>query len=223
MGALGYAPPAVAAPQDTNYQAANEPSTPYFNPTGPQNQQFAPKGNGGIDSSLASGVQGALNQPSRYDSQLVQDTYNRLGGQIDDQYNAADQALQGNLARRGLGSEGDTTIGANDARYQNLQRRTAKSDLANSLAMNVANTQGADRSAALAAAMGYTGQQYGQQLDTAGFNNAANQQNFGNQLSTAGFNNAAGQQSFNNQLATSQYNSSQDQQNQALLLKLLGY
>lgn len=162
-------------------------------------------------------LQGLAN-PSRWDNAQIKSSYDQLAGGIDDDYNARDQRLTGSMAQRGMGAVGDTTIGSNDARYQNLQRRTAKGDALRNVMENAANTQSADRAQAVSAGMGYGGQEFNQNLSGYETNRSTNAQNFGQDTSRAqfgadeekagydrnfsrsGFNNDVGQQGFQNRV-----------------------
>jgi hypothetical protein len=173
-----------------------------------------------IDSQTQQGVQGLLNQPSPYLTQAYQSQLDKTMGSIDDQYNQADLALHQNIASRGLDTAG--TIGASDQRYNNLMRRSAKTDAATNLLNQLAQTYSGDRLNAITAGMGYGSQQYGQAQGTYGTNQAANAQNFGQQQTALENLLNYGQQGFNNQLATAQFNAGQDQMNTQMLLQLLG-
>lgn len=156
----------------------------------------------GIGGQLASGVSSLLSNPSPYLTDAYQSQLDKTMGQIDDQYNAADQSLHQNLASRGLDTAG--TIGSGDQRYNNLLRRSAKTDAATNQLNQLAQTYSGDRTNAINAAMGYEGQQQGEQQSAL--------QNL------LGY----GQQSFQNQLQTSAFNQNQDQMNTQILLQLLG-
>lgn len=165
----------------------------------------------------------ALDNPSAYNSDVVRNTFGLLAGEVDDDYNARDQALTASAARRGLGGVGDSTVISNDARFQNLQRRSAKEGIATNLLDKQATVFGQDRAAAIAQALGFGGQQYGQARDTYSTNRDTNQQNFGQDmtrrsfgadenarkfgldLDAARFNEGIGQQGFENQLRSAEF------------------
>lgn len=132
-------------------------------------------------------VMDALDNPSAYNSDVVKNTFGLLAGEVDDDYNARDQALMAQAARRGLGGVGDSTVIANDARFQNLQRRSAKEGIATNLLDKQATVFGQDRAAAIAQAMGFGGQQFGQARDAYTTNRATDESNFGRDMTRRGF------------------------------------
>lgn len=215
-GPAGFGGQAQRAQTPGAYQGQgfNGQYSAYQTPGTNQTGQFGGQGGQGsqVDSQTGQSVMQGLQNPSRWDNSLISDNYNKLAGQIDDQYNQADQNLQGSLAQRGLGATGDSTIGANDARYQNLQRRTAKSDALQNIMTGAANTQAADRAQAISAGLGYGGQQYGQGLSTYGANMGANQQNFGQNMQASQFGADQQAQQYNTDFARSQYNTGLGQQ-----------
>lgn len=189
--------------------------------------------NSSMNPQIEQALMSAIGSPSRYDSNVVKDSFGYLSGAIDDDYNARDQGLRESLASRGLGAVGDGTIGTGDQRFQNLQRRSAKQNLASELLREQANTYGQDRASALSQAMGYGQNQFGQSLDAFNANQGANQQNWNQDFmgrefdagqKQQAYNNYTGygQQAFNNQMATSQMNNQQQQQQYDMLMKLLG-
>lgn len=183
-----------------------------------QTGQFTPQG-GGLDSQLQSAISGQLQNPSMFNQQAVQDMYNRLSGQIDDEYSVRNQRLEEDMARRGLA---DSSIRGGRLADLNVEKRSAKTELGDRLLERMATTGGADRNAAISQAMGYGGQQFSQGLQGYQANQGANQQNFQQDLAQrafqgdqqamqliqnmgiAGFNNQAGQQGFQNQLQGTQ-------------------
>lgn len=183
----------------------------------------------------------ALGQPSRYDAGVVKDSFGYLSGAIDDDYNQRDNALKESIASRGLGAVGDGSIGTGSQINQNLSRRTAKQNLASELLREQANTYGSDRSSAIAAAMGYGGQRFGQGLSAFNANRGANEGNFEMDLRRGQFGLDAegqrfqqrrgalqdytnwGRDQFDNQYRTSALNQQQQQEQQRLLMQLLGY
>lgn len=201
--------------------------------TGPASRYTSPD-SGPLGSATEQAVMSALGNPSRYDAGVVKDSFGYLGGAIDDQYNQLDNQLRASLAERGMGAAGDSTIGTSNQINQNLARRTAKQNLASELLREQANTYGSDRAQAIAAAMGYGGQKFGQNLQ-------ANESNFGQDLSRGNFGLNAenqrynqrrgalqdytnfGQQQYQNQYNTNLFNQQQQRDQQDFLMRLLGY
>jgi hypothetical protein len=174
---------------------------------------------GGKDTEMQQKIRDALmssiGNPSRYDTDTAKRTFDMLSGNIDDDYNARDQGLRESIASRGLGAVGDGTIGTSDQRFQNLQRRSAKADMANTILREQANTYGADRSAALRDAMGYGNDQFGNDLTQAEFNARQKQQAYQNYT-------GYGQQAFENQTTTADMKARQQKEQYDMLMKMLG-
>lgn len=208
---------------------ANYQGMPGFQQPNTMTGQFSnPNAGSAINSATGQSVQNLLNNPDPYSTAAFQSQLKQTMGGIDDDYNQRDKALQGNIASRGLDAAG--TIGATDQTYQNLQRRTAQGDAANSLLQTEAQTSAANRAQAINTAMGYGSNNYSQGLGTYQANANTNQQNYGqaqNAYTTnlgANAQNSAqqqqylnnylgyGQQGFNNQLSTEQQNNSEQQQ-----------
>jgi hypothetical protein len=166
-------------------------------------------------------AQQMLNNPSPYLIPAFQSQLQQQLGSIDDQYNTSNQAIQNNLAGRGLAQDG--SIGLSDVRSTNLQKRTAQTDATTNLYNQLAQTYGADRANAIAAASGVQGQQFGQAQSAYGTNLTAANQNFNQQQQALQSMLGYGQQGFNNQLATQGANNQQDNANTQLMLQLLGY
>lgn len=80
-----------------------------------------------------------LKNPNPYNSQAVQDEYNWLGGNIDDEYSLKQNALDEEMARRGLGVSTNKAGRLNDL---NIGKRSAKTSLATDLANKLATTTG---------------------------------------------------------------------------------
>jgi hypothetical protein len=181
---------------------------------------YAPQTFGtGKDTEMQQKIRDALMQsignPSRYDTDVAKRSFDMLSANIDDDYNARDQSLRESVASRGLGAIGDGTIGTSDQRFQNLQRRSAKADMANTILREQANTYGADRSSALRDAMGYGNDQFGNDLAEADFNARRKQEAYNNYT-------GYGQQAFENQTTAAEMKNRQQQQNYEMLMKLLG-
>lgn len=178
-------------------------------------QQFGTGKDPAMQEQIRAALMQAIGNPSRYDTGVAKQSFDQLSGDIDDDYNARDQALRESIASRGLGAIGDGTIGTSDQRFQNLQRRSAKQRMATDILREQANTYGTDRSAAIRDAMGYGNDQFGNELAAADFNARRKQEAYNNYT-------GYGQQAFENQTTTSQIRNQQQRDNYELLLKLLG-
>jgi hypothetical protein len=168
---------------------------------------------------LEQALMGQLQNPSSFNQDAVQQMFNRLSGQIDDEYTQKDRLLGEDMARRGLS---ESSIRGGRMADLNVQKRSAKTELGDRLLERMAQTGSADRQAAISQAMGYDANQFGQGLQGYQANLGANQQNFqqdlmarafqGDQnamqivqnMGIQGFNNQAGQQGFQNQMNTAQ-------------------
>ena len=110
-------------------------------------------------------TQGAVSQqlanPSGYGSEAVQNSYNRLSQNIDDQYTQQERATNEQLAKRGLY---DSTKAVGALSDLNVGKRSAKTELAGQLLDKQAQSASADRANAIAQAMGYDNQQSANQL-----------------------------------------------------------
>lgn len=177
-------------------------------------QQF-PGANPDMRAQIEAMLKQTMANPSRYDTGVAKDSFNMLSQNIDDDYNARDQGLRESIASRGLGSVGDSSIGTGDQRFQNLQRRTAKQDMASGILREQANTYGADRSSAIRDAMGYGNDQFGNALQGAQFNANQKQQAYNNLDNY-------GKTAFDNQMRTNDAKRQQDLDQQNLLMKMLG-
>ena len=184
----------------------------------------------------------AINNPSAYNSDVVQDTYGMLNRQLSEGFDVERQKIQEEMARRGLG---DSTIYGGRLGDVAIQQGRAQADLAQKLLTQQAQTYGDDRASALGQGMAHSGQQFGQNLSTAqfntgredtgfqhamaatNFNNNANQQNFQNQMAVQGAQSQANQQNFNNAATQYQINQGANQQNfsqyQQKLKDVLGF
>lgn len=109
-----------------------------------------------VGDALQQSVLGGLNNPSAFNSDIVQQTFNRLSGAIDDKYSEDERRTNEQLAGRGLY---DSTEAAGRLHDLNVGRRSAKTNLADSLLTQQAQTYGQDRASAIASALGLTGQQ----------------------------------------------------------------
>jgi len=221
-----------------NYQGPSGFQAPQFqpgqNPFTPQFQQNPIMGQGGQAQQFS---QNWLNNPSRFDTPLVQQSIGLMNQTMDQNQAAQLNANNENAASRGLyyssvpqGTEGDIRIRTEQAKQQFM----------NQLLSEQAQTVGQDRSQALAGALGYSGQQYGQDLGQFQAGLQGQGQQFGQALQGYGANLAGQQQGyqqqqqnlqdmlgyqqqgFQNQLSTAQFNQSQDALQNQLMMALLG-
>lgn len=155
---------------DSNYQGGS------VNPYG-LSQFSAP------DSPVAGATQqkvmDLLAKPSGWDSDLVQNMYGTMGRQIDDQFAAQDTAINEEMARRGLY---DSSIAAGRLKDSNIAKRSAQTNLADSLLQQMGLNYGNDQARAAGLGAAYQGQQFGEGAQTFGLNQGAEQQQFGQQL-----------------------------------------
>lgn len=207
------APSAVPAFQgqglDRTYQTQGAP-------VAAQLQGFDPvtaTGGSGLNNALLSQVMASLGAPSSYGSDAVQQTFGRLSGQIDDDFTQRERLLEEDMARRGLA---DSSIRGGRLQDLNVGRRSARTELADRLIEQQAQTQSSDTARAIAQAMGLQGQQFGQAATASGINQNITAGNFARDLAArqfgageegaalnaalqlAGFNNSVGQQGFEN-------------------------
>lgn len=212
-----------------NYQGSPSFNYSPYQPQSVQTQQTGqftnPNQGSAINAATGQSVQNLLNNPDPYSTAAFQSQLQQTMGSIDDDYNQRDAALKGSIANRGLDAAG--TIGATDQTYQNLQRRTAQGDAANSLLQTEAQTSAANRAQAINTAMGYGSNNYTQGLGTYQANANTNQQNFGQNVTAEQYGQQAQQQGYNQaqgayttNLGANAQNSAQQQQ---ALNNYLGY
>lgn len=176
--------------------------------------QWNQPGNSPFNQRTQSAISDELANPSSFNLPQVQQAYKYLSGNIDDQFSQSQAKLEEDMAQRGLS---DSSIRGGRLSDLNVANKSAHEQLGNQLLYQQALTGGQDRSNAIAQAMGYGNQMFGQanqgyQNQLGGFyaNQGANNQNFNQQqqllMNMLGYN----QQNFNNQYQTWQGN----QQNQ---------
>lgn len=171
-------------------------------------------------------INNLLQNPSAYNSAAVQQTYDNLGSQIDDEYALQQQQLTNNMASRGLS---DSSIAGGKLSDLNVGERSAKTQLAASLATQQAQDLSGATSNAINLGLTGSGQQqtasaqnYAQLLQALGFNqnnattNTSQQDQILQQI--LGY----GQQGFNNDTTTQQLNQQQQNEEDQLQLQLLG-
>ena len=120
-----------------------------------------------------------LQKPSGWDSDLVQNMYGTMGRQIDDQFAQQDTAINEEMAKRGLY---DSSIAAGRLKDSNIGRRSAQTNLADSLLQQMGMNYGSDQARAAGLGAGYQGQQFGEGTQAFSLNQGAQQQQFGQQL-----------------------------------------
>lgn len=167
-----------ARPAPAVYTSAMQPqATPTAAPSPFTGQAgFAPGANpfvsgagagGNIGQAVQQSIFGLLQHPSAYGSDAVQRTYNALAGRIDDQFAQRNTGINEDSARRGLS---DSSVRAGRLKDSNIEQRDAQTALADSLLSQQAQTYSSDLANAIATALGYGQQNFGQQLQTAQFN-----------------------------------------------------
>jgi hypothetical protein len=139
-------------------------------------------------------IQNQITNPSRWDSQMAQDTYGRLNQTLTEGYDVQRQQLQEEMARRGLG---DSTVYGGRLGDLGVQQARSQADLAQQVLEQQANTWSQDQNSAINNATGYQQQQLQNLL-------------------------GYGQQGFENQMAVNSQNNQIDQNYWAQLLQQLG-
>ena len=148
--------------------------------TGGQNTgPSSPSTQGQSNTNSAADILGLLTKgatdPGRYGTEQVKNSYNWLGGNIDDEYALRERQLKEDMSRRGLS---DSTINAGNLKDLNIGRRSAKESLAYDLGDKVASTGAQDKASTLdylRGLMGYGQQGFENDMTTAKFN--ADQEN----------------------------------------------
>lgn len=126
---------------------------------GVMSQPFnAAVGQTGQATNVQQAIQQLLANPSSYNTDAVMGTYNRLAGQIDDEFDQRNVGINEEMARRGIF---DSTIAGGRLGDSNLARRSAQVELGDRLAQQQAEK--IDEARARAAQLGLTDQ--GQQFD----------------------------------------------------------
>lgn len=219
-------PSAVNTPRGYNPSAYGGQYTAVDAPILRQTGAFSAPGSS-FGNQLETALAGQLQNPSSFNSDAVQSMFSRLSGQIDDEYTQKDRYLQEDMAKRGLA---ESSIRGGRMADLNVEKRSAKTELADRLLERMAQTGSADTRAAIQQAMGYDESQFGRGLQSHQANLGTNQQNFQQDLVTRafmgdqqamelvknmdvqGFNNAAGQQGFQNEMARAGFTADQNQQ-----------
>lgn len=154
-------PPSVPAPSGFNMAGDEVPNTAPATPAPTEGSTWRgdPRYSMTGDANLDALINEGLINPSRFNRELVQNMWEGRAGDIDTQYDLANQDLVSNLAARGIR---DSTFGG--AKQQALagERRTAKSRALQSLAEDIANTMSEDRSRAISDALSLRGQRIGE-------------------------------------------------------------
>lgn len=226
-----YAPGGYTGPGFTATQA----------PITQQSAQFSAPTNPVMDQT-GQAVSSFLQNPNSFSTPAVKQSYDYLSQNIDDQFKQAQTQLGEQMAQRGLS---DSSIAGGRLSDLNVAKKSASEQLASQLLTEQAQTGSQAQASAIAAGLGYGGQQFNQALQGNQANLDVNAQNFGQNLAQAafsgdqnamavmqnlnigGFNNAAAQQGFSNNLAGYGANLAGNQQNfgqqQQLLSNMLGY
>lgn len=220
-----------------NWQQSQQTPAQQFVPGANPFQQGSFQYNNPLNQQLQQSVSQHLANPSAYNSQMVQGTYNMLNQDLSQGYDYQRKQLQDMMAQRGF--DASTLHGQ---KYSDLgtEQARAQANLAYQLTTDAAKQYGNDLNGAISAAMGYGAQDFGQaqsayntnqsgqsqlyQQQLAAFqaNQAAQQQQYGQQQQNfqnyVGF----GQQDFNNQMDVNQFNASRDDAMNQYLLALMG-
>ncbi len=161
-----------------------------------------------LQGQMQQGVSALMANPSAYGSDVVQGTFDRLKGQLDQTFQHDARSLDEMMAKRGLY---DSTMAGQ--KYSDLatEKNRTLADMIQQLTAGQAQQYGADRASALNAGM-----QFGQQ----GLNQF--QANTGAQQGWMGQAMNYDQNQFGNSLATAQQNNQQQQQMMQLWMQLMG-
>lgn len=154
MQAAGQArpapPPPAPAPTPMQQQQAPAPvQQPPQQPYQPSYQPPAPySGGGGVGGATQDMLMQMFRQPSGYGADEVKQWYDRGGQDIDDQYTQDERGMREEMARRGLS---DSSVLGGRLADLNVQKRSARQDLADSLGKQFAQDTAAARAAAVSA------------------------------------------------------------------------
>jgi hypothetical protein len=142
-------------------------------------------------------VMAGLSRPSRYDAPMIQQQIQTMEGNLALKGDEGRRRIDETMAARGLYDSTET-----GREYANLERALGqqRTEFTSNLARDAANTYGADRAAALAAAMGYDTEDFARAMDTFSTNRDSTQIDRANELDTFAVNRDAGQTEFGNQL-----------------------
>ena len=155
----------ISAPKVAGFQRVGLPTA---NPMADFNYSGT-NAQGQFDQATQAAIMAGLQNPSAYNSDVVTGTFNRLNDVMTQKQNEE-------MAARGLMNSTPAVGRLGDTRAY----------LAQTLLENQAQQYGQDRAAAIAAATGWSGQQFGQAAQGYGLNQATNAQNFGQQRDIAG-------------------------------------
>lgn len=205
----GYTPP-PSTTSSTSTPTTTNPSTTSSTTSASSALDLLPQllagvtgANNPLTTATTNAVLSQLNSPNPYNAQAVQDEYNWLAGNIDDQFARDQQALDNEMARRGLYGSAGKDFHSGRLSDLNVGKRNAKISLARALADAKAKSDAGYTSNAIA------------QAQTAQNASNANALNYLNAI--MGF----GQNAFNNDLATAQFNNQLSTQDLNFLLQLL--
>lgn len=187
QGVARPAPPTMFGSPNINMQSTQQPpQTGGFTPGGQQTGGFTPGGQpggqpgqpGGFNLSqlLQQQLGYGLQNPSAYSGDVVMDAYERMNRELGQGFDVERQFINEDAARRGLHF---STIPVGRLGDVGIRQAQAQSDLGSRLLQDQARTYGQDRASIINQAMGYGQNQFGNQLDTARFNqqqDLANQQ-----------------------------------------------
>lgn len=111
-------------------------------PAAPQAQGLAPAPQPTFAAMQQQGVARPAPQPLPPRQQAVQQSFNRMSREIDEQYDGQQKSVNEEMARRGLY---DSNIAGDRMNYTNLQRRDAKSQMGDRLLERLAEDESRDR------------------------------------------------------------------------------
>ena len=156
---------ALGLPEMPGTFAPGNQYTPYLTtPATPTDSAYPTAGGAGGDfrPEAEKALRELLANPTGFTDEMFQKNYNRLAGQIDDEYAINQQDVQTEMARRGLS---DSTINAGRLNDLNIGKRSAKTELADRTLyeMGQALTQGKQN--ATGQAIGYGNTQNAQAME----------------------------------------------------------
>lgn len=166
---FGGASPAPAGSTITSYAP-----TDLAPAGGPSQGVPAQTGQGPSTDNLLQMLLGGANAGGGYKTQNVKDSYDWLGGRIDDQFDVQKQQLGEEMARRGLGA---STIYGGRLNDLNIGQRSAKENLAYDLTDKQAsseNQSSQNRLDYIRSLMGYGQQGFDNDMETARFDRESN-------------------------------------------------
>lgn len=149
------------------------------------------------------GIFDAMQNPSRYDSNVAQSTLQRFKSGLDEDFDVKRQLIGEEMSRRGLDA---STIHGGRLGDLTIQHDRNLSNLMADILREQANTYASDRASAYGMAGDYEDDQYGRAADTYRTNAATQGQNYGQQMGWLQQLMGYDQQGYENQITTEEFN-----------------